>query len=122
MYNRGNVDYICGEFAAVFDNCKLQWKTYKNDENNNAKIGYIVAPKTSPYVFRNCEVTTDGAHGDIAVLGKYGRTWGANSNASLLSVRLMDTLTQKAGEKCLMERRLQQSSMSTITQTRVKHL
>lgn len=80
----GNVDYICGEFAAVFDNCKLQWKTYKNDENNNAKIGYIVAPKTSPYVFRNCEVTTDGAHGDIAVLGKYGRTWSANSNASFI--------------------------------------
>ena len=80
----GNVDYICGEFAAVFDNCKLQWKTYKNDENNNAKIGYIVAPKTSPYVFRNCEVTTDGAHSDIAVLGKYGRTWGANSNASFI--------------------------------------
>ena len=80
----GNVDYICGEFAAVFDNCKLQWKTYKNDENNNAKIGYIVAPKTSPYVFRNCEVTTDGAHGDIAVLGKYGRTWDANSNASFI--------------------------------------
>lgn len=80
----GNVDYICGEFAAVFDNCKLQWKTYKNDENNNAKIGYIVAPKTSPYVFRNCEVTTDGAHGDIAVLGKYGRTWRANSNASFI--------------------------------------
>lgn len=80
----GNVDYICGEFAVVFDNCKLQWKTYKNDENNNAKIGYIVAPKTSPYVFRNCEVTTDGAHGDIAVLGKYGRTWGANSNASFI--------------------------------------
>lgn len=80
----GNVDYICGEFAAVFDNCKLQWKTYKNDENNNAKIGYIVAPKTSLYVFRNCEVTTDGAHGDIAVLGKYGRTWGANSNASFI--------------------------------------
>lgn len=80
----GNVDYICGEFAAVFDNCKLQWKTYKNDENNNAKIGYIVAPKTSPYVFRNCEVTSDGAHGDIAVLGKYGRTWGANSNASFI--------------------------------------
>ena len=80
----GNVDYICGEFAAVFDNCKLQWKTYKNDENNNAKIGYIVAPKTSPYVFRNCEVTTDGAHGDIAVLGKYGRTCGANSNASFI--------------------------------------
>lgn len=80
----GNVDYICGEFAAVFDNCKLQWKTYKNDENNNAKIGYIVAPKTSPYVFRNCEVTTDGAHGDIAVLGKYGRTWGANSNAAFI--------------------------------------
>lgn len=80
----GNVDYICGEFAAVFDNCKLQWKTYKNDENNNAKIGYIVAPKASPYVFRNCEVTTDGAHGDIAVLGKYGRTWGANSNASFI--------------------------------------
>ena len=80
----GNVDYICGEFAAVFDNCKLQWKTYKNDENNNAKIGYIVAPKTSPYVFRNCEVTTDGAHGDAAVLGKYGRTWCANSNASFI--------------------------------------
>ena len=80
----GNVDYICGEFAAVFDNCKLQWKTYKNDENNNAKIGYIVAPKTSPYVFRNCEITTDGAHGDAAVLGKYGRTWGANSNASFI--------------------------------------
>ena len=50
--------------------------SYTHLENNNAKIGYIVAPKTSPYVFRNCEVTTDGAHGDAAVLGKYGRTWG----------------------------------------------
>ena len=39
----GNVDYICGEFAAVFDNCELQWKTYKDNEKdaakNNAKLG-----------------------------------------------------------------------------------
>ena len=53
----GNVDYICGEFAAVFDNCELQWKTYKDNEKdaakNNAKLGYITAAKTSPYVFRD---------------------------------------------------------------------
>ena len=81
----GNTDYICGEFAAVFDNCELQWKTFANDANNNGKVGYIVAPKTSPYVFRNCTITTDGNEGDAAVLGKLGRTWGANSNASFIN-------------------------------------
>lgn len=80
----GNVDYICGEFAAVFDNCELQWKTYSGDASNNAKIGYIVAPKTNPYVFRNCTVTTDGVSTD-PVTGLYGRTWGANSNASFIN-------------------------------------
>jgi len=82
----GNTDYICGEFAAVFDNCELQWKTYSNDNSNNAKIGYIVAPKTNPYVFRNCTITTDGNAGEATVLGKLGRTWGANSNASFINV------------------------------------
>lgn len=79
----GNTDYICGEFAAVFDNCELQWKTFKNDEKNNGKVGYIVAPKTSPYVFRNCVVTTDGV--GTGVKGYYGRTWGANSNCSFIN-------------------------------------
>ncbi|MBP3567721.1 MAG: LysM peptidoglycan-binding domain-containing protein [Lachnospiraceae bacterium] len=82
----GNTDYICGEFAAIFDNCELQWKTYSNDASNNAKVGYIVAPKTNPYVFRNCTITTDGNEGDAVVLGKLGRTWGANSNASFINV------------------------------------
>ena len=82
----GNTDYICGEFSAIFDNCELQWKTYATDANNNAKVGYIVAPKTSPYVFRNCTITTDGYAGDAVVLGKFGRTWGANSNASFINV------------------------------------
>ena len=83
----GNVDYICGEFAAVFDNCELQWKTFANDtKGNNAKIGYIVAPKTNPYVFRDCVITTDGKEGESTVLGKFGRTWGANSNASFINV------------------------------------
>ena len=81
----GNTDYICGEFSAVFDNCELQWKTFANDPANNAKVGYIVAPKTSPYVFRNCTVTTDGANGEDPVLGLYGRTWGANSNCSFIN-------------------------------------
>jgi len=88
----GNTDYICGEFAAVFDNCELQWKTFANDANNNAKVGYIVAPKTSPYVFRNCTITTDGNEGDAVVLGKLGRTWGANSNASFISVETNGTI------------------------------
>lgn len=75
----GNVDYICGEFAAVFDNCELQFKTYPNDtKGNNAKVGYIVAPKTSPYIFRNCEITKDNESA-TGVVGYYGRTWGANS-------------------------------------------
>lgn len=75
----GNVDYICGEFTAVFDNCELQFKTYPNDtKGNNAKVGYIVAPKTSPYIFRNCEITKDDASA-TGVLGYYGRTWGKNS-------------------------------------------
>lgn len=86
----GNVDYICGEFAAVFDNCELQWKTYKNDEKdaakNNAKLGYITAAKTSPYVFRNCKVTTDGVSTG-AVSGYYGRTWGAGSNATFIGTQ-----------------------------------
>ena len=76
----GNVDYICGEFAAVFDNCELQWKTLS--DSGNDKIGYIVAPKTNPYVFRNCIVTTDR---DVSgVKGHYGRTWGDKSNASFI--------------------------------------
>jgi pectin methylesterase-like acyl-CoA thioesterase len=79
----GNVDYICGEFTAIFDNCQLQWKAYSNDDNNNAKIGYIVAPKTSPNIFRNCVVTVDPA-GTTGVLGYYGRTWGSNSNATFI--------------------------------------
>lgn len=88
----GNTDYICGEFAAIFDNCELQWKTYANDDSNNAKVGYIVAPKTSPYVFRNCTITTDGKAGDAVVLGKLGRTWGANSNASFINVETNGTI------------------------------
>ena len=86
----GNVDYICGEFAAVFDNCELQWKTYKDDEKdaakNNAKLGYITAAKTSPYVFRNCKVTTDGVSTG-AVSGYYGRTWGTGSNATFIGTQ-----------------------------------
>ena len=81
----GNVDYICGEFAAVFDNCELQWKTYAGDTgSNNGKIGYIVAPKTSPYVFRDCTVTLDDENAP-SVAGLYGRTWGANSNAVFIN-------------------------------------
>ncbi len=76
----GNVDYICGEFTAVFDNCELQWKTY-SDESNNSKIGYIVAPKTSPYIFRNCVITTDKP---VDAVGQFGRTWGAGSNATFM--------------------------------------
>ncbi len=81
----GNVDYICGEFSALFENCELQWKTYPGDEANNAKIGYIVAPKTSPYVFRNCTVTSDDA--SVSPVGYYGRTWGAKSNATFINTK-----------------------------------
>lgn len=81
----GNVDYICGEFSAVFDNCELQWKTYKDDASNNAKVGYITAAKTSPYVFRNCNVTTDGV--GTGVVGYYGRTWGASSNSTFIQTQ-----------------------------------
>lgn len=81
----GNVDYICGEFSAVFDNCELQWKTYKDDASNNAKVGYITAAKTSPYVFRNCNVTTDGV--GTGVVGYYGRTWGASSNSAFIQTQ-----------------------------------
>ncbi len=88
----GNTDYICGEFAAIFDNCELQWKTFPNDAGNNSNVGYIVAPKTSPYVFRNCTITTDGNEGDLKVSGKLGRTWGANSNASFINVETNGTI------------------------------
>ncbi|MDO4300662.1 MAG: pectinesterase family protein, partial [Clostridia bacterium] len=86
----GNVDYICGEFTAVFDNCELQWKSFTNDtSNNNAKIGYIAAPKTSPYIFRNCTVTTDS---DVKVSGLYGRTWGADSLAYFINTETNGTI------------------------------
>lgn len=81
----GNTDYICGEFTAIFDNCDLQWKTFKDDATNNAKVGYITAPKTSPYIFRNCTITTDGVGNNADVTGLYGRTWGANSNAVFIN-------------------------------------
>ncbi len=81
----GNTDYICGEFTAVFDNCELQWKTYKDDATNNGKIGFITAPKTNPYIFRNCTVTCDGVAPAADVLGLYGRTWGANSRAIFIN-------------------------------------
>lgn len=76
----GNVDFICGAGAMVFDDCTLQWKTY-SDSANNAKIGYLCAPKSKPYVFRNCVVTQDKENAGT-VLGLYGRTWGQNSNAT----------------------------------------
>ena len=81
----GNTDYICGEFTAIFDNCELQWKTFANDDSNNGKVGMITAPKTSPYIFRNCTVTTSGLEGTGAVSGLYGRTWGADSEAYFIN-------------------------------------
>ena len=78
----GNVDYICGEFTAVFDHCELQWKTY-TDGNNNNQIGFITAAKTNPYIFRDCEVTADNAKNKP--LGRYGRTWGNGSNVSFIN-------------------------------------
>lgn len=81
----GNTDYICGEFTAIFDNCELQWKTFANDDSNNGKVGMITAPKTSPYIFRNCTVTTSGLEGEAAVSGLYGRTWGKNSLAYFIN-------------------------------------
>ncbi|MBQ7264864.1 MAG: hypothetical protein IJS61_02070 [Firmicutes bacterium] len=89
----GNTDYICGEFSAVFDNCELQWKTYAGDASNNSKIGMIVAPKTSPYIFRNCTVTTDGVATD-PVTGLYGRTWGQGSNATFFNTETNDHIGQ----------------------------
>lgn len=90
----GNTDYICGEFTAVFDNCELQWKTFANDDSNNSKVGYITAPKTSPYIFRNCTVTTSGLEGDGAVSGLYGRTWGANSQAYFINTETNGYITE----------------------------
>ena len=81
----GNTDYICGEFTAVFDNCELQWKTFKDDATNNGKVGYIVAPKTSPYIFRNCTITCDGNAPASQVKGLYGRTWGSGSNCTFIN-------------------------------------
>ncbi len=77
----GNVDYVCGDFAAVFDNCELRWKTLS--DKGNDKVGYIVAPKTKPYVLRNCEVTTDKTVEGLS--GFYGRTWGNGSNATFIN-------------------------------------
>ena len=85
----GNTDYICGEFAAVFDNCELRWRTYTDEASvkNNANIGYIVAPKTNPYIFRNCYVTVDeGTPDPDTVRGMLGRTWGDSSNATFINL------------------------------------
>ena len=90
----GNTDYICGEFTATFDNCELQWKTFANDDSNNSKVGFITAPKTSPYIFRNCTVTTSGAEGEGAVSGLYGRTWGANSQAYFINTETNGYITE----------------------------
>lgn len=88
----GNVDYICGEFTAVFDNVKLEWKTYTNSTGDNLKIGYIVAPKTSPYYFIDSEIVSDNP--DISPIGYFGRTWGASSNASFINVETNAMINQ----------------------------
>lgn len=88
----GNVDYICGNFTAVFDNCELQWKTYS--DKNNEQIGYIVAPKENPYVFRNCVITSDNE--SVKPVGKYGRTWGANSTAYFTTTETNGMIDQAA--------------------------
>ena len=94
----GNVDYICGLFSAVFDDCELQWFSYANDPSHNTAtaqldskgsinsgVGAIAAPKSKPYVFRNCTVTTRGAEGKDEVKGLWGRTWGTGSQVYFLN-------------------------------------
>ena len=94
----GNVDYICGAGTMVFDDCELQWKTYSDIENGkNTGVGYIVAPKAHPYVFRNCTVTTDKDLGETNVTGYFGRTWGANSEAYFINTKT-NSLAEGWGE------------------------
>ncbi|MCD8158258.1 MAG: pectinesterase family protein [Clostridiales bacterium] len=76
----GNVDYICGAGTMLFDKCTLQWYP----QGSTGDVGYIVAPKTSPYIFRDCEVTVSD---NSSVTGYYGRTWGNNSYAIFLNTQ-----------------------------------
>ena len=87
----GNVDFICGSGNMVFDECTLQWKTYS--DKNNEKVGYLCAPRTHAYVFRNCTVTSDDT--TKTVKGKYGRTWQKKSSATFYKTEtngLIDTI------------------------------
>ncbi len=74
----GNVDYICGDFYAVFDDCTLLWKSYGSATSENENVGYIAAPRTKPYIFYNCQIGSDG---DGNSKGLYGRTWSNGSTA-----------------------------------------
>ncbi|MCC8097709.1 MAG: pectinesterase family protein [Eubacterium sp.] len=71
----GNVDYICGAGTMVFDDCTLQFYV----QSGQTELGYITAPKTNPYIFRNCKITT--SDGSTSYTGYYGRTWGTGSTA-----------------------------------------
>ncbi|MCD7778450.1 MAG: pectinesterase family protein [Clostridiales bacterium] len=77
----GNVDYICGAGTMLFDDCTLQWYV---QTDQSSSLGYITAPKTKPYIFRNCKITAadkDGNTSSTNLQGYYGRTWGTGSTA-----------------------------------------
>ncbi len=75
---RGNADYICGSGYLVFDDCDLVWFT----EGKNTSLGYITAPRTAPYIFRNCEIKLDGDVDKTPTdtnSGFFGRPWGGTA-------------------------------------------
>ncbi|MCD8214605.1 MAG: pectinesterase family protein [Clostridiales bacterium] len=72
----GNVDYICGAGYMVFDDCTLQWYV---QTSQTSSLGYITAPKSYPYVFRNCKITVSDE--TTSLQGYYGRSWDTDATA-----------------------------------------
>lgn len=80
---RGNCDYICGSGTLVFDDCDLVWFTEGKEQKGG--LGYITAPRTAPYIFRNCEIKLDGDVDKTPTekcYGTFGRPWGGTSAAA----------------------------------------
>lgn len=91
-YIEGDVDYIFGGAAAVFEDCEI----YSLDRPQDLPC-YVTAACTSKlldygYVFRNCYITGNAADGSVFL----GRPWREHANVVYIDCK-MDKCVNKEG-------------------------
>jgi pectinesterase len=84
---KGDVDFIFGNAAAIFENCTII--------SSNRKGGYVTAPSTAIYtsgsirhgfLFRNCEIIPEEGLADNSCY--LGRPWGDNASSVFFNCKI----------------------------------